>query len=71
VYEVQVSGHETLWHAGPWPAVERLGPGQTLAFAAARTPDTTDSTITVEWALRPGSEDRDTWRYPLPPASGR
>ena len=68
-HDVQLAADESLWHAGPWPAASVLHPGQSLAFAAARTEDTTDSTITVEWSARPDSEDRDSWRYPLPQAT--
>lgn len=66
-YDVTLTGHESMSHEGAWPAAAVIRPGQLLKFGAQRTPETTDSTITVEWSTRRDGEDRDRWRYPLPP----
>lgn len=70
-YNVQVSAHESVHKRGEWAARDQLRTGEATTFMAVRTMGTTDSTITVEWSDEPGDEERESWRYPLPPRPPR
>jgi len=70
-YNVQVSAHESVHKHGEWAERDQLRPGEATTFMAVRTMGTTDSTITVEWSDEPGGEERESWRYPLPPRPPR
>lgn len=70
-YNVQISAHESLLQLGEWVREDRVRPGEATTFMAVRSMGTTDSTITVEWSPESDSEERDMWRYPLPPRPPR
>jgi len=69
-FDVQITSHESLMHESEWVSTEQIRPGEAATFMAARTFDTSDSTISVRWSAKPGGE-RGIWRYPLPPRPPR
>jgi hypothetical protein len=70
-HNVQISAHESLLQVGEWVREEQVRPGEAVPFMAVRTMGTSDSTITVEWSDSSDGEERNVWRYPLPPRPPR
>lgn len=70
-YNVRINAHPSLMAPQELPAEQELAENEALTFMAARTFGTSDSTITVTWSNKPHGEERETWRYPLPPRPGR
>jgi hypothetical protein len=65
-FDVSVDGHESLLGPDDTRGGPHLRPGDALTFTAARTPTTSDSTITVSWGDSDSASERSMWQYPLP-----
>jgi hypothetical protein len=66
-YDVEIDAHTSLRGPDRIEGGKDVQPGSAVVFEAERSPETTDSTVTVTWSSAPGDTNvRDMWRYPLP-----
>lgn len=66
-FEVRIDHDPTLLFPQGEFDEPTIGGHEARIFMAFRTMGTRDSTLTVSWQASPDAEDREVWRYPLPP----